>query len=80
MKTTRWLLAGLLCCALAGAQDDPFAKIKSGDFQSRTAYDAILKQVQAAAGDRAKLDPIETQLAAALAGATDGGRRHRDRR
>ncbi|HET6385237.1 MAG TPA: HEAT repeat domain-containing protein [Armatimonadota bacterium] len=77
------LFAGslLLAPARVSAQDDPYAGLKTYDFQDRTAASAIYKMIQDAAGDKAKDADIEQHLimvlqdpTATFAGKEEAGR------
>lgn len=59
------LIPGAALSAGAGGrptQDDPFQKLKSYDFQDRSAVEAIQKLVQQSEGDKAKAAQIEARL------------------
>lgn len=60
------LVSGAALALPARAQDNPFEKLKSYDFQNRVPVDAIEKQIQQAAGDKAQDAQIEKSLDAVL--------------
>ncbi len=68
------LLALASCIALA--QDDPYARLRSYDYQERAALAAIQREVVSAKGAPAKLAPIEAKLLTVLKdpNATFGGK------
>ena len=56
----------LWTAGIAGAQSDDFARLKNFDAQNRTALVSIQNQIQAAAGDPAKLAALESGLISVL--------------
>src|SRR5438128_38614 len=70
---TAWALVVLIACAVVSAaaggrsaQDDPFEKLKSYDFQNRAPVEAVRTMIQQSRTDEAQTAQIEQRLIGVL--------------